>query len=112
MDVYEIIILSLAVSSASVTIAVSNSMEWLRSLFVAIVSNIHDGERVENWARGLIHCPYCLSHWLAAIATLACVKGSMSDLVMTGFAIVTIASLASVGIIHLFLALDALDRSE
>ena len=102
MDIYEILILSLAVSSASVTIAVSNSMEWLRSL----VSKL--GPRFEE----LIHCPYCLSHWLAAIATLTWIKGSMSELVMTGFAIVTIASLASVGIIHLFLALNALDRSE
>ena len=98
----EIILLALAVSSVSMTVATSNAMEWLRSL----VSKL--GQRFEE----LIHCPYCLSHWLAAIVTLAWVKGSVSELVVTGFAIVTLASLASLGITHFFLALDALDRSE
>jgi hypothetical protein len=36
----------------------------------------------------------------------------VSELIVTGFAIVTIASLTSLGITHFFLALDALDRSE
>lgn len=102
MTISEIIILALAVSSVSMTVTTSNAMEWLRSL----VSKL--GRRFE----ALIHCPYCLSHWLSAIVTLAWVKGPVSELIVTGFAIITIASLASLGITHFFLALDALDRSE
>jgi hypothetical protein len=102
MPTSEIILLALAVSSVSMTVTTTYIFEWLRTL----VSKL--GRRFES----LIHCPYCLSHWLAAIVTLAWVRGTVGELVVTGFAIVTIASLASLGITHFFLALDALDRSE
>jgi hypothetical protein len=98
----DIILLALAVSAASMTITTSNVTEWLR------VSVSKLGQRFEE----LIHCPYCLSHWLAAIVTVAWFKGPMNEMIVAGFAIVTIASLASLGITHFFLALDALDRSE
>lgn len=98
----DIIILALAISSISMTVATSNVMEWFRSLV----------SKLGQWFKEFIHCPYCLSHWLAAVVTFGWVEGSMSELVITGFAIITIASLASLGIAHFFLALDALDRSE
>ncbi len=98
----DIIILALAVSSVSMTCTTSLVTERLRWL----VSKL--GHRFES----LIHCPYCLSHWLSAIVTLVYVDGPVIELIVTGFAIVTIASLASLGITHFFLALDALDRSE
>jgi hypothetical protein len=102
MPISEITLLSLAVSSVSMTVTTTYIFEWLRTL----VSKL--GRRFES----LIHCPYCLSHWLAAAATLAWFEGSVYETIVTGFAIVTLASLASLGITHLFLALDALDRSE
>lgn len=98
----DIIILALAISSISMTVATSNAMEWFRSLV----------SKLGQWFEEFIHCPYCLSHWLAAIVTLAWFEGSVYETVAVGFAIVTITSLASLGITHFFLALDALDRSE
>lgn len=112
MDFNDIIILALAVSSVSMTLAKSNAMCWFRNLFVALVTNIHDADWVKEWADELIHCPYCLSHSLAAFVTIAFFEGTVYETIAVGFAIVTIASLASLGITLFFLALDNLDRSE
>lgn len=98
----DILMLSLAVASASMTIATSNAMEWFRNLV----------SKLGGWSEELIHCPYCLSHWLAAIVTVTWLKGTVGELVVAWLATVTLASLASLGITHFFLALDALDRSE
>jgi hypothetical protein len=102
MSFGDILILSLAVASASMTIATSNALEWLRSLV----------SKLGGWSEELIHCPYCLSHWLAAIVAVMCLRGTVGELIVSGLAMITLASLASLGITHFFLALDALDRSE
>ena len=52
--VIKLIIISLFISSVSFTISVTSIFEWLRRL----VSTIHP--KLEE----LIHCPYCLSHWI------------------------------------------------
>ena len=103
MSFGEIILASLAVASASMTISKSNAMLWFRDLM----------SEFGKWFEELIHCPYCLSHWLAAICTVAMFRGPAGEMIITGMAMVTLASLASLGITHFFLALDALEeRSE
>jgi len=102
MSLDNIILTSLAVAAASMTISKSNAMYWLRNLVT----------RLGVWFEELIHCPYCLSHWLAAVSVIAWFRGTLGEMIITGLAMVTLASLASLGITHFFLALDALDRSE
>lgn len=51
------IAVSCAVGVASLTIAKSRFFQWLRQLAPGILKE-------------LISCPYCLSHWLAAVAQL------------------------------------------
>lgn len=102
MNFYELTILSLAIAAASMTITKSNAMDWFRGLV----------SKLGHWFEDLIHCPYCLSHWLAAFSVVAWFRGSLGEMIITGLAVVTLASLASLGIIHFFLALDALERSE
>lgn len=100
---HDLVILSLAVAALSMTVAKSNVMAWLRD-FVS---------EFGAWAEELIHCPYCLSHWLAVVGVVMWLNGSVIELVISGLAVVTLASLASLGITHFFLALDALEeRSE
>lgn len=102
MDFYEIIILSLAVAAASITITKSNAMHWFRGLV----------SKLGYWAEELIHCPYCLSHSLAALGVVLWFKGSWGAMILTGLAVVTLASLASLVIICFFLALEILERIE
>jgi len=102
MTVGEIILVSLAIAAASMTVSKSNAMFWFRQLV----------SKLGYWFKELIHCPYCLSHWLAAIIAIAMFRAPVGEMVITGLAMVTLASLASLGITHFFLALDALDRSD
>lgn len=55
-----LIVLALFVASVSFTISVTSIFSWLREG----VSNIHP--KLEE----LIHCPYCLGHYIAFIALL------------------------------------------
>ena len=112
MDFYGLTILSLAVAAASMTITKSNAMIWFRNLFVDLATSIHDANWVEEWSADLIHCPYCLSHSLAAFGMLSWFRGSLIEMILTWLAVVAFASLVSLGITLFFLALDALDRSE
>lgn len=52
-----IFFIALVVASVSFTITVTSVFKWLREL----VSSIHP--KLEE----LIHCPYCLSHYIAAL---------------------------------------------
>jgi len=98
----EIILLALAVASTSVTISKSNALEWFRNQV----------SRLGSWAEELIHCPYCLSHWIAAAGVCIMFQGTVLDLAITTMAVVTLASFASIGIIYYFLTLDTLEESE
>jgi hypothetical protein len=96
MTPFEILITGLAVSSISMTISLSNSTKWARDLV----------SKLGRWPRELVQCPYCLSHWLAA----GFVGGQMGllpwwEFIITAFGVITIASLASLGIANLFITL-------
>ena len=96
----EMLLLGLAIASITMTITKSNVMESFREQI----------SKLGRWARELVHCPYCLSHWLA----FAVVGGKfgllpLGQFVLVSFGVITIASFASLGIAALFLALDALD---
>lgn len=106
----EIVLVSLAIAAASMTVSKSNAMFWFRGCFVKVVGWIHD--EWSELAEELIHCPYCLSHWLAAISVVAMLRAPIGEMIIVGLAMVTLASLASLGIAYFFSALDALDRSE
>ncbi len=99
MTFIDILLTGLAISSITMTISESNIMEPLRTF----VSKLGCGK--------LIHCPYCLSHWFA----IAIVWGQqdffpLTDFSLSVFAVITVASLASLGIAKLFLALDDLEE--
>jgi hypothetical protein len=100
---FEMLLIGLAVASITMTISMSNLMEPLR---VQV-------SKLGRWARELIHCPYCLSHWFA----FAVVWGKfglfpLGRFILTSFGVVTIASLAALGIAQLFLTLDEIDSEE
>jgi hypothetical protein len=102
MNFYELTTLSLAVAAASMTITKSNAMIWFRELV----------SKLGYWAEELIHCPYCLSHSLAALSIVMWYRGSPKEMILTWLAVVALASLASLGITLFFLALDILERLE
>lgn len=96
----EIILLALAISSFSMTVTKANAFDWVR----------WQVSKLGYWPEELINCPYCLSHWLAIPSVIALHHGTWTNLVLTIFAVVTLASLASLGITCLFLALNVLDE--
>lgn len=98
----EIILLALAVASTSVTISKSNALEWLRNQV----------SKLGRWPEELIHCPYCLSHWIAVAGVLLMSPATLFQIFLNSMAVVTLASFASIGIIYYFLTLDALEESE
>ena len=53
----ELVLLALAVSAASVTITLSAAFRPIRDAV---------SRRAVAW--GILHCPYCLSHWLSFAA--------------------------------------------
>lgn len=99
----EILLFGLAVASITMTIAKSNVMEWLRTLV----------SKLGWWAEELIHCPYCLSHWFS-LGLVWWEFGMLPPVsfLLTVFGTITVASLASLGIAQLFLALDEIDHPE
>ena len=103
MTPFEILLTGLAVSSISMTIALSNAMKPLRE----VVS------KVGRWPGELIHCPYCLSHWLAlGLVWYQMGLTPVVNVTVTVFGVVTIASLASLGIANLFLTLYDAETEE
>jgi CHASE2 domain-containing sensor protein len=77
-------------------------MEWFR----------RSVSKLGSWAEELFHCPYCLSHWLAIGGVLAWFEDSIFELVIYIMVVVTLSSLASLGITHFFIALDALEEGS
>ena len=100
----EMIFMALAIASISMTITKSNIMKKPRALI----------SKSGSWTRELIHCPYCLCHWLAAGIVCAFCWGTypLSTLILMIFGVITLACFGSLGITWLFLALDDLDNSE
>lgn len=99
----EILLIGLAVASITMTISKSNVMEYPRIQV----------SKLGRWARELIHCPYCLSHWFAfGIVWQKLGLFPLERFILVSFGVVTIASLASLKIAQLFLALDEIDSEE
>ncbi len=100
---FNILLFGLAVASVTMTIAKSNVMEWPRIQV----------SKLGRWAEDLIHCPYCLSHWLSlGVVWWEIGMLPLDRLILTTFGTITVASFASLGIARLFLALDEIDRPE
>jgi Protein of unknown function (DUF1360) len=101
MTFIEILVTGLAVASITMTISQSNVMEYPRTL----ISKLGLGK--------LINCAYCLSHWIGfGIVWMRQDFFPLINFVLTSFAVITVASLASLGIAKLFLALDDLGEIE
>jgi hypothetical protein len=100
----EMIFIALAVASISMTITKSNIMEKLRVLI----------SKGGSWMKELIHCPYCLCHWLTAgiVCTFYWEIYPFSMLILMIFGIITLACFGSLGIAWLFLVLDDLNNLE
>ena len=102
MTPFDILLTGLAVASISMTVALSNALAGVRETV----------SKLGRWPRELIHCPYCLSHWLSlGFVSQQMGLWPLSRFILTTLGVVTIASLASLGIGHLFLILDD-DSSE
>jgi len=100
----EMIFIALATASISMTITKSNITKKLR----ALISKC--GLRAEE----LIHCPYCLSHWLAVIIICTFYWGiyPLSTIIIMIFMVITLTCFGSLGIVWLFLMLNDLDNEE
>lgn len=100
---FEMLLIGLAIASFTMTIAKSNVMECLRTQV----------SKLGRWARELIHCPYCLSHWVAFTVTWwKFGLWPLERFILISFGVVTITSFASLGIANLFLTLDEIDSEE
>jgi hypothetical protein len=96
----DLIILGFAVAATSMTISTTHACAWLRDY----ISNL--GPLFKR----LIHCPWCLSHWVALILASWFLKfEGILDWFVCIMAIVAISGLVSAGITYFFLALNALE---
>lgn len=87
------LILSFVISSISFTISTTSMFTWLRE----ILSSVH--EKLEE----LIHCPWCLSHWVIIVmfvllSSLGVQPYNVSgnyflDFIITGFAMTFVSGL-------------------
>ena len=100
---FEMLLIGLAVASITMTISKSNIMEYSRTQV----------SKLGWWAEELIHCPYCLSHWFAfGVVWWKLGLSPLECFILVSFGVVTIASLASLGIAQLFLTLNKIDLEE
>jgi hypothetical protein len=89
MNLEHLLIVSLAISGIAFTITVTSIFKGFREH----VSGIH--EKLEE----LIHCPWCLSHWLFGFFLIFTQKAYVIydlwivDYAITGFAMITISGL-------------------
>jgi len=99
----EMLLIGLAIASITMTISTSYVMDYPRAQVTKLNRGL--GE--------LIHCPYCLSHWFAfGIVWWKLGLLPLDRFFLVSFGVVTIASLASLGIARLFSALDEVDSEE
>lgn len=89
MEATTLLLLALAVSSASFTISTTSIFKGFREK----VSSYH--HKLEE----LIHCPWCLSHWITFLLLimhgnwLSLTGGGLIDFLLTTFAITCISGL-------------------
>ena len=91
-----IILLALAVSGVSFTISVTSIFTWLRER----VSKIHP--KLEE----LIHCPWCLSHYIAIVFMILCDQAHfpvISTLTVINFILLWFAIITLSGLMHFVL---------
>lgn len=93
LDIITILILSLAVSAISVTLARGG-------VFAALRQWVMDRN---EWLGKLISCPYCLSHWVALFAVVFYpISMTFYSTLVTIFAVVAISAIVSGVITVLF----------
>lgn len=100
----EMLFISLAISSISMTITKSMAMKWLRNRV----------SKLGPWFKKLINCPYCCTHWLSFIIVglvYFLEAYPLHTIILMPFGIVTISSIGSLLITWLFLALDELGEA-
>lgn len=103
MTPFEILFTGLATASLSMTLALSNAMKPVRDI----------AAKLGRWPRELSRCPYCLSHWIAFGFVASQMGFSLwQQFIITAFAVITISSLASLGIANLFLTLYDAETEE
>lgn len=100
---HQIVVLSLAISSISMTICKAK----IFSSFREHVS------KMNTWCGGLVKCPYCLSHWISLLFVVLyrpkiIQKFFLLDYFVTIFVIVSLASFWSLIICKVFVAMDSL----
>lgn len=87
-DVLRLLVLALATSAISVTITRSGLFHGLRSF----------ADRRSRWFGELMHCPYCMSHWVSLVLMwwygLRILPGTfwLIDLLISALAVVATAS--------------------
>jgi hypothetical protein len=81
-----IVLVALSVSAMSMTIAESGLFKYLRDV-------LNDVPFLDK----LVHCPYCLSHWLAFVFVIH-ISDCFMIWIINSFAVVTLASISSIGI--------------
>jgi hypothetical protein len=59
---YTLVILAIATATVSMTVTMASIFRFLREWF-------EDEEGFRGWLGELLTCPYCLSHWTAALFT-------------------------------------------
>lgn len=96
----ELLLIGLAIASLTMTLSKSNVTEYLRDSI----------SRLGSWPKKLIHCPYCLSHYFAfGFVWWKFGLLPLENFILMSFGVITIASLASLGIAQFFLALEDLE---
>lgn len=102
MNLFDFLILAMAVATASVTLSLADITQPLRE-WVA---------KLGPKANKLAHCPYCQMHWLALGGVLYYQPPTFMDGVLYTLACVTVASLFTAGLVRLFLLLEDLEAGE
>jgi hypothetical protein len=103
MSFTDLLILGLAIAATSMTITKAHICEWARKSF----------SRLGPLFKSLIHCPWCVSHWLAFVAVpLWMPITNLMQFVIYTMGVVAISGVASAGITYFFLALNALEGGD
>jgi len=86
----EFLLIALAISGVSFTITVTSIFKWLREL----VSPIH--QKLEE----LIHCPWCLSHWIAFMVFLKMDLIQFCDSLLWNYFLTVFSAITVSGLSH------------
>jgi len=100
MNLFDLMLLAMSLTSLSLTVSISEAGKPLRRLV----------SKAGTWAEKLIHCPYCLSHWLAAAGVISLSPSSLLHQFLEVFACVTLTSIFSRLVVGFFLTLSDLEN--